>query len=389
VWDLKIRFINMNEVYITAIEKYMPNQAVSNEEMEDYLGLINGNESKSRGLILRNNKIRNRYYALDKNGNPTHSNAELTAAAIKKVLKNNIDISDIELLTAGTSSPDAIQPSHALMVHGELGTPGQMEVMSAHGTCNAGMLSLKYAFLALASGEYKTAVSAASEIFSSWMLARNYDNEIDKRKEIESNPYIAFEKDFLRWMLSDGASAALLQTSPNSSKLSLKIEWIDIRSYANSLETCMFAGCVKNKDGSVKGWRDLSADEQNLQSVFSLKQDARLLQKHIIDCGVDHLGKVCKKRQFDTADVDWFLPHLSSMFFKDEAYNKLIDVGFGIPMDKWFMNLPEVGNVGAASAFLMIEELFNSNKLKPAQKILVMVPESARFSSTYMLLTVV
>ncbi len=379
----------MNEVYITAIEKYMPNRAVSNDEMEDYLGFINGNESKSRGLILRNNKIKSRYYALDKNGNPTHSNAGLTAAAIRKLLENNIDLSDIELLTAGTSSPDAIQPSHALMVHGELGTPHQMEVMSAHGTCNAGMLSLKYAYLALASGEHKTAVSTASEIFSSWMQAKNYDNEIDKRKEIEHNPYIAFEKDFLRWMLSDGASAALLQTSPNKSRLSLRIEWIDIKSYANQLETCMFAGCVKNKDGSVKGWRELSSEEQNLQSVFSLKQDARLLQKHITDCGVDHLGKVCAKRRFDIDDVNWFLPHLSSMFFKNEAYNKLAGGGFDIPTDKWFVNLPEVGNVGAASAFLMIEGLFKSNKLTKGEKILVMVPESARFSSTYMLLTVV
>jgi 3-oxoacyl-[acyl-carrier-protein] synthase-3 len=58
-------------------------------------------------------------------------------------------------------------------------------------------------------------------------------------------------------------------------------------------------------------------------------------------------------------------------------------------MERWFLNLPKVGNVGAASAFLMLEELFNSDKLKAGEKILVMVPESARFSSTYMLLTVV
>jgi len=38
---------------------------------------------------------------------------------------------------------------------------------------------------------------------------------------------------------------------------------------------------------------------------------------------------------------------------------------------------------------LMIEELFNSGSLKKGEKILVMVPESARFSYTYILLTVV
>lgn len=379
----------MNKVYLNAIEKYMPNNAVSNDEMEVFLGLINGNKSKSRGLILRNNKIKTRYYALDNEGNPTHSNAQLTALAINKVLKNRIELNKIELLTAGTSSPDTIQPAHALMVHGELGTNHKMEVMSAHGTCNAGMLSLKYAYLSILSGDVSNAVSAASETLSSWMHARNFTNEIDKRKEIEDNPFIAFEKDFLRWMLSDGAAAVLLQDKPNIKGISLRIEWIDVRSYANELKTCMYAGCTKDDNGNVKGWRELSANEQSAQSIFSLKQDARYLQKHIINSGVDHLKYISKKKDLNIDDINWFLPHLSSMFFKSEAYEKLKQGGFDIPMEKWFMNLPEVGNVGAASAFLMLEELFNSGRLKTGEKILVMVPESARFSSTYMLLTVV
>lgn len=379
----------MNEVFITAIEKYMPNNPVSNDEMEQYLGLINGNESKSRGLILRNNKIKTRYYALDKEGNITHTNAKLTALAIEKLLAGKSDISEFDLLTAGTSSPDAIQPAHALMVHGELNTKHQMEAMSAHGTCNAGMISLKYAFMALKSGEHDKAISAASETLSSWMHARNFNNEIDRRKEIEDNPYIAFEKDFLRWMLSDGAAAAILNTKPNSKALSLRIEFIDIKSYANELETCMYAGCIKNEDGSVKGWREMSTEEQNSNSVFSLKQDARILQRFIIDKGVDHLKSVCQKHNLDLDDVDWLLPHLSSMFFKKEAFDKLKGTLKEIPENKWFINLPHVGNVGAASAFLMIEELFNSGNLKKGENILVMVPESARFSSTYMLLKVV
>jgi 3-oxoacyl-[acyl-carrier-protein] synthase-3 len=151
----------------------------------------------------------------------------------------------------------------------------------------------------------------------------------------------------------------------------------------------MYAGCIKEEDGSVKGWRELSAEEQKESSVFTLKQDARILGKSIINYGIKHLQSVCEKRNLDLDDVDWLLPHLSSMFFKKEAFNKLKETIKEIPVEKWFINLPEVGNVGAASAFLMIEELFHSDKLKVGEKILVMVPESARFSSTYMLLTVV
>ena len=63
--------------------------------------------------------------------------------------------------------------------------------------------------------------------------------------------------------------------------------------------------------------------------------------------------------------------------------------GIFIPEDKWFLNLHKVGNVGSASAYLMLEELFHSGQLKSGQKILLMVPESARFSYTYALFTVV
>lgn len=379
----------MSSVYINKVSKFLPNDPVSNNQMEERLGLINGNNSKSRGLILRNNGIKTRYYALDNNGNITHTNAKLAATAVNKLLDEKVKIKDIDLLTAGTSSPDTIQPAHALMVHGELKDSNNMETMSAHGTCNAGMLSLKYAYLSVLSGQAKNAVNVASETMSSWMLAQNFQVEIDKRKEIEDNPYIAFEKDFLRWMLSDGAVASLLQNRPNDTDNSLKIEWIDVISFANELESCMYAGCIKENDGSVKGWRELSVEQQNLQSVFSLKQDAKLLQKYIIKKGIDHLKIIIKKRNFDETKIDYFLPHLSSMFFRKQAIEGFLANGIDIPEDKWFMNLPRIGNVGSASGMLMVEELFNSGTLKKGETILIMIPESARFSYTYVLLTVV
>ena len=309
--------------------------------------------------------------------------------AVLKLLKNKLKVEDIDLLTSGTSSPDAIQPSHSLMVHGELGGKHNLETMSAQGTCNAGMLSLKYAYLALKSGESKNAVNVASETFSSWMLAQNFQSEIDKRKEVEDNPYIAFEKDFLRWMLSDGAVAALVQDKPNDNGISLKIEWIDVKSFANELDTCMYAGCVKNEDGSTTGWRELNNGDQILSSVFSLKQDAKLLQNNIIEKGNNHFNELLEKRNLDVDSITYFLPHLSSMFFKKKIIENLKEYNIDIPEEKWFINLTKIGNVGAASGMLMVEELFNSGRLKIGDKILMMIPESARFSYTYVLLTAV
>jgi 3-oxoacyl-[acyl-carrier-protein] synthase-3 len=48
-----------------------------------------------------------------------------------------------------------------------------------------------------------------------------------------------------------------------------------------------------------------------------------------------------------------------------------------------------VGNVGAASIYLALEELLATKALAPGTRILLTVPESSRFSYANALLTVV
>lgn len=136
----------MSEAYITRIAKFLPNESVSNEEMEEYLGYINGKPSKSKAIVLRNNGIKNRFYALRKDGTPTHTNAEMAALAIKDLFRNNPgEIGQMDLLSCATSSPDQLMPSHGSMVHGNLPEAASIEVVSPSGVCCAGMHAFKYA----------------------------------------------------------------------------------------------------------------------------------------------------------------------------------------------------------------------------------------------------
>ena len=67
----------------------------------------------------------------------------------------------------------------------------------------------------------------------------------------------------------------------------------------------------------------------------------------------------------------------------------MVNAGINCTQEKWFTNLTYVGNVGAASIYIMLEELFHSGKLKNGEKIYLFIPESGRFSYTTALLTVV
>lgn len=375
-------------VYINRLSKFLPNKAVANDQMEDYLGMVEGTPSKAKPIILRNNQIKTRYYALDKNGNSTHSNTDLTVEAIKLLFDHEFGAEDIDLLSCGTTSPDQLLPSHTSMVHGDLMNK-PVEILSPAGSCASGMHSMRYAYLSILAGERKKAVCAGSEKFSSWMLAKNFKKEPDKRSEIEKEPIVAFEKDFLRWMLSDGAGAALLSPEPNKKGLSLRIDWIESGSFANQLETCMYAGGEKTEDGRFKGWKDYSTQEILDKTLFSLRQDVDLLGENIVPVGNNFFLDISKKRSIDIEKIDWFLPHLSSEYFRSRIEEELIRTNIPIPQEKWFTNLDRLGNVGAASIYFMLEELFHSDKLKKGDTILCMVPESARFSYVYAMLTAV
>ena len=190
-------------------------------------------------------------------------------------------------------------------------------------------------------------------------------------------------------MLSDGAGAVLLEPKPNALGLSLKIEWIFERSYANEMPACMYSGAIQNNDGSLKGWKEFEPEAWLNDSIFSVKQDVKQLNANIIHYTVERpLQELIEKKGLNPDAINYFTPHYSSKFFRNKVADGMKKVGFEIPFDRWFTNLSSKGNTGSASIYIMLDELFHSGKLKKGEKILCYIPESGRFSSAFMLLTV-
>jgi 3-oxoacyl-[acyl-carrier-protein] synthase III len=381
--------MSLNQVYITNTSLFLPNEPVTSDDMESYLGYINDKPSKSRKIVLRNNGIKTRYYALTKEGKSTHTNAQMTALAVKALFADDPDkIKKLELLSCGTSSPDQLLPSHGVMTHGWLPETNVMEVVSPSGVCCAGMHAFKYAYMAVKTGDVQLAAATGSERFSGVLVADVFEEEAQKLIELQKNPFIAFEKEFLRWMLSDGAAAFLLSDKQNENGLSLRVDWIEGASYANEMETCMYAASEKQPDGTLKSYMDFTPEEIKNKSILSIKQDIKLLSDNIVPLGGKRIKEIFQKRGHKAEEVDYFLPHISSEFFKSKIFEVMEQYGEGIPYEKWFLNLSSMGNVGAASAYLMVHELFHSGRLKKGEKILLLVPESGRFSYMYAMLTV-
>jgi len=378
-------------VYINDLASFLPNKPVTNDQIEHVLGRINDIPSISKNTMLANNKIVKRYYAIDpETGEFTHTNAQLTAEAVRKLSPyDEFSLNDIKCLCCGSTSPDLLFPGHGLMVAGELQLP-PTDVVSTSGICIAGMTAFKYACMNVETGAVENAVATGSELSSSYMQSDFFHMEVDPNSDIKRRPILAFNADFLRWMLSDGAGAAFISREKNRNRLSLKVEWIENISYAGELETCMYARWCQKQKWFSKGWREtassVSAAKDNYMAV---KQDTSLLAKEIVRTAIDRaLNSVIEKYGLRPDQIDWFLPHYSSAFFRDKFYQAMKNIDFEVPYEKWFTNLPTTGNIGSASIYVIMEELFKSGKLNKGDKLLCFIPESGRFSHCYMLLTV-
>jgi 3-oxoacyl-[acyl-carrier-protein] synthase-3 len=172
--------------------------------------------------------------------------------------------------------------------------------------------------------------------------------------------------------------------------LSLKVDWLDIVSYATESEVCMYYGMKKESDGSTVSYRGVTNPIQFCQGGFlNLSQDVAVLKDRVPVLMSKAIEQSIRKRKLCADCVDWLVPHYSSDWFRQRMYDGIAALGLEVPYERWFTNLNTKGNIGSASIYVILDELMMSGRLQSGQKILCMVPESARMTFAFLHLTVV
>jgi 3-oxoacyl-[acyl-carrier-protein] synthase-3 len=370
--------IRFDSVYVTSTGSFLPGAAVSNDDIDQFIAPINATSPRIKRRILAENGITTRHYAIDADGATLHSNAQMAATAIGNCLADaEVTLQDVTILCTGSSGGDLAMPGFANMVQGELHAP-PMTTSTHQGVCAAGMAAMQHAASALELSQSGHALVAASE-----MPSRMFKRSRFAPRSYETD----FDAHFLRWMLSDGAGACLLSTQPRTAGLSLKLHWIHNRSFSGDLPVCMQIGQTAERDG--KSYLDYaSLAEAETAGAFLLRQDIRLLP-HLFELGIHEYVDLVRQGVFRPEQIDHFLCHYSSQKFAGVVEDLMQRAGLAIPRERWYSNLTERGNTGAASIFIMLADFVRQREIKPGQRILCFVPESGRFSVSFMLLEVV
>jgi 3-oxoacyl-[acyl-carrier-protein] synthase-3 len=241
-------------------------------------------------------------------------------------------------------------------------------------------MAAKAAWLSVRAGEHRVAAACAGEFSSRWFRPCFYEGSA----LVDAKGRLRPEADFLRFTLSDGAGAIVLEDKPRPG--SLKIQLIDIVSLADRYDPCMWAGAEMATRADMKtSWGTVGPLAAHAAGSIALLQDFELLKRVIRAWIGVYLQKV-EEGRIKPAEIDHCLVHYSAKSLRAEIVSLLQDTAGMVPEEKWFSVLREKGNVGSASIWLMLDGLIKSGKVERGQKILCVVPESGRALVGFMVL---
>ncbi len=375
----------LRDAYITGTGTFLPGEPVPNDRMEEFIGRIGGRASSIGQRVLRWNGIDTRHYGLTPAGAWLHSNASMCAAAVKAALQDaGLGREALQFLATATTQADLLVPGHGSAVHGELGG-GALELASFQSVCASSLMAAKAAWNAVRTGDVVCATAVAGEFSSRWFRPSFYEDTA----LIDAKGRLVIEAEFLRWTLSDGAGALVIEPVRSRARPSLRIEWIDLTSLAGRFDPCMWAGAPPRTRTELNGsWSHAGPQAAHRAGAIALLQDFALL-KIIIRAWVGvYLEKVDRGR-IDPAKVDWLLCHYSARSLRRDIVGLLEKTRAMIPEERWFTTLPATGNVGSASIWLMLDALLKAGSTKVGGRILCIVPESGRAMVGFMMLEVV
>ncbi|WP_339687215.1 beta-ketoacyl synthase N-terminal-like domain-containing protein [Gimesia maris] len=357
--------------YITRTASYLPGPAVENDEIERFIGSLDG-EAATKEKILSMNGIVRRHYAQDHLQQKTHDVYGLAARAAQQCLSDYKEADSITYLAAGTTYTPLAAPGFASILHHRLQADGYLnypvEISSHAGICSSAANAMVAAIRSISAGHHRSALCVGAE-HASEILKSSVIQPIDDRSEHENLRNSRwFMSIFLRFMLSDGAGAFLLQDRPDSEKLSLRVNWTHSMSFAHEAPLCM----------KLEGRTAL------------LSQDLSVLSSYLVPLASKFL-KIALETQRDSLDsYSKILPHMSSYFFRRKM-ERVIASHSSNPQNPvpYWTNLATAGNTGSASIYVMLDQFLRQHELLDGDRILLFIPESGQFNFVLVSLTVV
>jgi 3-oxoacyl-[acyl-carrier-protein] synthase III len=282
---------------ITAIEGYVPDHVMTNDDMAKFI-------DTSDEWIRSRTGIHERRVMKD------GATSDMGAAAVKKLLeKKGIDPLEIDLVICGTVTPDYPFPSTANVISDKIGMKNAWS-FDIQAACSGFIYGLTVGAQFIETGKHKKVLVIG----------------VDKMTSI-----LDYEDRTTCVIFGDGGGVALLE--PNEEGLGI-------------VDTIMHSdGSGRNYLLQPAGGSVAPASHETVdQRLHFVKQEGKQVFKFAVTNMADVSAEIMAKNNLTAEDVDWLVPHQANLRIIDATASRM-----GLPPEKVMINIQKYGNTTAGT----------------------------------------
>lgn len=254
-----------------------------------------------------------------------------TKAALQALERSGLEPTDIDLIVCATTTPDQIMPSTGALIQAQIGATNAagMDIFAA---CSGFLYGLTMVESMIRTGQINHALVIGAEVLT------KYVDYTDRGTCV---------------IFGDGAGAAVLgPVAADKGILATKIK-SDGR-YENQL--------YAPGGGTKMGTSHKTIDDG--EHFFKMKGNE--LFKVAVRSMADISAEMVEKAGYTVEDIDIVIPHQANQRITDAVATRL-----GVPEEKVYSNIAEMGNTSSASIPIAMDECIQSGRIHEGSLVLL------------------
>jgi len=366
--DRELHHTTPRPVRVSGSGSFLPGQPVPKSEVDRYLGELTEAPARTlkwlrrvKELMAELLEIEYYHFAIDPVSRKfTEDNVSMSVKAARLALEAaGFHADGVELIVYGSAHQDQM-PTASVRIQEQLGIDRCAE-LSIHANCTSAYKSLLVAYDMIRHGRYDNALVISSSMSSSELVAEYYNQPLVTKEEL-----------FLRYFLSDGASALFLQ-AVDGKQSGLYINQVYMESAGGGKPSAMGnkrpAYWMNPKEEFEKGYHHLAQMFQE-----ELRQNFHETDGSVF---LNGLKRMMKQYPLDPATIRYFQVNFPSKHISELVMDECLTLG--IPRHTLYSKMSTMGYLGPPMAFLCLDRILKEETLYNGEVILSFVTEVSKF----------